>query len=103
MTHNAYTQVSSEMGLIGFFFFIGVFISCFRDLLRLDKTARRLQLKEVRSMMLCILLGLVALSIQYFFDFLEAGGSLLIIARQRCASSSAILKFCSVLEAKSTM
>jgi hypothetical protein len=39
---------------------------------------------------------------QYFFFFeLEEGASLLIIPRQRCASSSAILKFCSVLAARS--
>ena len=41
---------------------------------------------------------------QYFFDVLEAGaGTLLMIARHRCASSSAILKFCSVLDANSRM
>ena len=37
---------------------------------------------------------------QRFFFELE-GASLLIIPRQRCASASAILKFCSVLAAKS--
>src|SRR6185437_5035837 len=36
MPHNSYAQVSSEMGFIGCFLFIGVLVVCFRALIKVD-------------------------------------------------------------------
>jgi O-antigen ligase len=67
-SHNSYVQVSSEMGFVGFFLMISAFGACLAGILKLDRTARRLQLTEIRSMSLCLLLSFTALMIHYFFD-----------------------------------
>jgi len=67
-SHNSYTQISSETGVIGFLIIGAVFVITLRALLKLHRTARRLNLKEVRNMALCLLLSSVALSIHFFFD-----------------------------------
>ncbi|MGC2660748.1 MAG: O-antigen ligase family protein [Bryobacteraceae bacterium] len=67
-SHNSYVQVSSETGIPGFGLFCTVFAICYIQLIRLGKTARRLRLEELRSMSVCALLALVALSIHFFFD-----------------------------------
>lgn len=68
VSHNSYIQVSSETGFVGFFLMLGIFGVCFSLIFKLDRTAKRLDLKELRSMSLCLLLSFVALSIDYFFD-----------------------------------
>lgn len=68
VSHNSYVQVSSELGFPGFFLMLGIFASCLFGILKLDRAARRLGLKDVRSMALCVLLSFVALMIHYFFD-----------------------------------
>ncbi len=68
VSHNAYVQVSSETGFVGFFLLVGIFVACFSTILKLDRTSKRLGLTEVRSMSLCLLLSFVALAIDYFFD-----------------------------------
>ncbi len=67
-SHNSYTQVSSETGIPGFFLIICVFLVTLRALFKLHRKARRLRLKELRSMALCMLLSCVALTIHFFFD-----------------------------------
>jgi O-antigen ligase len=67
-SHNSYVQVSSEMGFVGIFLMVGAFGACLAGILKLDRTARRLQLTEIRSMALCLLLSFTALMIHYFFD-----------------------------------
>ena len=67
-SHNSYTQISSETGLPGFLLLFGVFITCYARLIRLGRAAKRLGLQELHSMALCALLGLIALSIHFFFD-----------------------------------
>jgi O-antigen ligase len=67
-SHNSYVQVSSEMGFVGIGLMIAAFGACFTGILKLDKTARRLNLPEIRSMALCLLLCFTALMIHYFFD-----------------------------------
>ena len=68
MPHNSYAQVSSEMGFIGAFLFIGVLVVCFRALIKVDKRAKRLGLTEIRGMALCMLLALCVMSIHFTFD-----------------------------------
>jgi hypothetical protein len=46
----------------------GVFVTCYIRLIQLGRAARRLGLQEIRTMSLCALLALVALSIHFFFD-----------------------------------
>ncbi|MBV9761335.1 MAG: O-antigen ligase family protein [Acidobacteriaceae bacterium] len=67
-SHNSYVQVSSEMGFVGLAIMVCAFAACLLGILRLDRIARRLQLAEVRSMSLCLLLSFTALMIHYFFD-----------------------------------
>jgi putative inorganic carbon (hco3(-)) transporter len=66
--HNSYAQVSSETGFLGVILFVAVLGYCFRSLLKLDKTAKRLGLTELRSMALCMLLSLCVMSIHFMFD-----------------------------------
>ena len=66
--HNSYAEVSSEMGFVGLILFVAVLGSCFRGLIKLDRTAKRLNLPEVRSMALCMLLALCVMSIHFTFD-----------------------------------
>jgi O-antigen ligase len=67
-SHNAYTEISSETGIPGFLLMVGVFVTCYIRVIRLGRTARRLGLQEIHTMCLCALLGLVALTIHFFFD-----------------------------------
>lgn len=67
-SHNSYVQVSSEMGFVGLGLMVSAFAACLFSILKLDRVARRLQLAEVRSMSLCLLLSFTALMIHYFFD-----------------------------------
>ncbi len=66
--HNSYAEVSSEMGFVGVILFVAVLGSCFRALIKLDRTAKRLNLTEVRSMALCMLLALCVMTIHFTFD-----------------------------------
>jgi O-antigen ligase len=67
-SHNSYTQISSETGVIGFVIMSAVLMFSLGALLKLHRTARRLHLNEVRSMALCMLLSSFALVIHFFFD-----------------------------------
>jgi O-antigen ligase len=67
-SHNSYVQVSSEMGFIGIALMISAFIACLGGILKLNRTARLLNLTEIRGMSLCLLLSFTALMIHYFFD-----------------------------------
>ncbi|MGI8958658.1 MAG: O-antigen ligase family protein [Bryobacteraceae bacterium] len=67
-SHNSYTQISSETGVIGFVIIAAVLIFSLGALLKLHRSARRLRLKEVQSMALCMLLSCLALVIHFFFD-----------------------------------
>lgn len=68
VSHNSFVQVSSETGFGGFFLMIGMFLTSFALILKLDRTAKRLGLAEIRGMSVCLLLSFIALSIDYFFD-----------------------------------
>jgi len=67
-SHNSYTQISSETGLVGFALIFAVFAVTIGELLRLHRTAQRLKLNNVQSMALCMLLSSIALTIHFFFD-----------------------------------
>lgn len=67
-SHNSYTQIASETGLIGFVIISSVLMFSLAALVKLHWTARRLHLEEVQSMALCMLLSCIALGIHFFFD-----------------------------------
>jgi O-antigen ligase len=68
-THNTYTQVSSESGIPGFIFFVSAIIACIRMNYRVYKqTARIKGLEDYAAVSLCMLLSVVAFSVNAFFD-----------------------------------
>jgi O-antigen ligase len=101
-SHNSYTQISSETGVLGFLIIVAVFAVTLSGLLKLHRTARRLNLKEVQSMALCMLLSSIALSIHFFFDAIPydfylpmvagLGTSLVCTARPLVAEAEASLR-----------
>ncbi len=101
-SHNSYTQISSETGVLGFLIILAVFAVTLSALLKLHRTARRLNLKEVQSMALCMLLSSIALSIHFFFDAMPyefylpmvagLGTSLVCTARPLIAEAEARLR-----------
>ena len=67
-SHNSFTQISSETGLIGFGIILAVFVTCYSQLLKLNNAARRHRLGELQDISICCLLAFAVLSIQFFFD-----------------------------------
>ncbi len=66
--HNSYAQVSSETGFIGVILFVATLGYCLRALLKVNKAAKRLQLEEIRSLSLCMLLALCVMCLHFLFD-----------------------------------
>jgi O-antigen ligase len=68
VTHNSYTQVSSEEGLPALFFFVGVLITCLLSTRRLYKGAITKTQPELGSLAYCLFLSLVTFAVSAFFD-----------------------------------
>lgn len=67
-SHNTYTEVSSELGIPGFFFFTGMLAWCFRQTAGLYRRARQVPgQRQVASMAFCLFLSLLTFSITTFF------------------------------------
>ena len=67
VTHNAYTQVSSECGLPAFFFFVGGLGSTILLVLRTYRTAKREGYAEIADACFCYLLSLTGFLVALFF------------------------------------
>lgn len=68
-THNTYTQVSSETGLPGLFLYLGLVISGFRAVIRLERTARREnRFLETAQLARALLFALLAFAVTSFFS-----------------------------------
>jgi O-antigen ligase len=68
-THNAYTQVSSELGIPGLIFFLGAVGGCIKGLLRVrKKAAESPQFKEIHGTATCLLLAFLAFAFTSFFS-----------------------------------
>ncbi len=68
-THNAYTQVSSETGIIGAVLYIGVVITCFRSIIRLERESRKHKsLLELTRMCQAMLFALTSFAVTAFFS-----------------------------------
>jgi O-antigen ligase len=67
-THNSYTQVASEMGLIGFILYTGILCSCWRRLKRTRKVLRDIPaLRPLFRITWCVTFSLVVYSIGTIF------------------------------------
>ncbi|MFL6352125.1 MAG: O-antigen ligase family protein [Bryobacteraceae bacterium] len=101
-SHNSYTQISSETGLIGLVIISAVLMFSLGALFKLHRSARRLGLKEVQNMALCMLLSSLALMIHFFFDAIAyefylpmvagLGSSLVCTSRPLIAEAKALLR-----------
>lgn len=68
-THNTYTQVSSESGIPGFIFFVSAIIACIRMNYRVYRQTSRIKgLEDYAAVSLCMLLSIIAFSVDAFFD-----------------------------------
>jgi len=68
VSHNAYTQVSSEMGLVGLFFYIGAIVSTFRDVLWMRRNSKGEPSGYAYSLSLALLFSLVGVVVNFFFS-----------------------------------
>lgn len=67
-THNAYTQVSSEIGIPAFLFFIGIFISALRTLSRLHRRLRQYaHLRQLALASFALYFSVLAFGVSAFF------------------------------------
>jgi O-antigen ligase len=69
-SHNSYTQISSETGLVGFALVSAIFLICLWQVFKINRAARQLELADLRDMSLCVLLSVSTLAIHFFFDSL---------------------------------
>jgi O-antigen ligase len=70
VTHNAYTQVSSEMGLVGFVFYMGVLLTTALSLRRIRKRIRGIpHLRPAYYIASCLLVSWVSYCVFSVFDY----------------------------------
>ena len=68
-THNTYTQVSSENGIPGLILYLALLITCFRAVIRLERTARGQKgQEEVAEMGRALLFALIGFAVTSFFS-----------------------------------
>jgi O-antigen ligase len=68
VSHNSYTQVSSELGLPGILLLLAIFGTAFRQVWRVDRAARQLGRQDIRQTAFVLLLALTVLSVHFCFD-----------------------------------
>lgn len=88
VTHNSYTQISSECGIPALLFYLGTIISTFWLLRKIRKKALKLGEDEIVTATFCITIGLFAysaacvfLSLGYMFQFPAVSGLVIAIWR----------------------
>ncbi len=68
-THNTYTQVSSELGLPGFFLYFGTLVMCLRSMRSVYKQTRyRDDLADLANMSYCLWLSMLGFSVSTLFS-----------------------------------
>jgi O-antigen ligase len=68
-THNSYTQVSSEMGLVGLVFYLGMLLTTGRDLRRVRNSVAGIpHLRSLNRMASCLFVSWVGYCVFSFFD-----------------------------------
>ena len=89
LTHNTFTEVSSECGIPAFVFFVAGIVSTFRLLNSVHREARRrTDCNDIRNAAFCAMLGLVGfcvaisfLDFAYFFYLPAMGGLAILLSR----------------------
>jgi O-antigen ligase len=66
-THNTYTQISSESGLLGLFAYLGVLFMAIRSNFRLYRLASRHRQTTLANMAFCLLIALTSYSVTSLF------------------------------------
>jgi O-antigen ligase len=68
MSHNSYTQVSSELGFPGFLILLSIYAAGFVQIWRMDRDARRAGRDDVRQICTALFVALLVLSLHFCFD-----------------------------------
>jgi O-antigen ligase len=68
VSHNSYTQVSSELGLPGILLLLAIYATAFRQVWRIDRAAKRRGREDVRQTSFVLLIALAVLCIHFCFD-----------------------------------
>jgi O-antigen ligase len=68
VSHNSYTQVSSELGLPGLLLLLALYATGFRQILRINGEAKRAGRDDVRQMAFALLIALTVLCVHFCFD-----------------------------------
>ncbi len=68
VSHNSYTQVSSELGLPGILMLIALYATAFREIWRIDRVAKRLGREDIRQFSLVLMSALTVLCVHFCFD-----------------------------------
>jgi O-antigen ligase len=68
VSHNSYTQVSSELGLPGILLLLAIYFVAWRQVSRLDKAAKRLRREDIRQFAFALRVALIVLCVHFCFD-----------------------------------
>jgi O-antigen ligase len=68
VSHNSYTQVSSELGIPGLFILLAIYVIAWTHLTRFDKAAKRLDREDLRQTVFTLRVALIILCIHFCFD-----------------------------------
>jgi O-antigen ligase len=68
VSHNSYTQVSSELGIPGILLLLAIYVTAFRQVWRVGRAARRQGREDVWQTSFVLLLGLTVLCVHFCFD-----------------------------------
>ena len=68
VSHNSYTQVSSELGLPGILLLLAIYATAFRQVWRIHRAAKRRGREDVRQTSFVLLIALAVLCIHFCFD-----------------------------------
>ena len=68
VSHNGYTQVSSELGLPGVLILLAIYVTAFRQIARINRAAKRAGREDVRQLAFTLFISLVVLVVHFCFD-----------------------------------
>ncbi|HXE13751.1 MAG TPA: O-antigen ligase family protein [Bryobacteraceae bacterium] len=68
VSHNSYTQVSSELGFPGILLLLAIYVVAWRQLSRIDKASKRLGREDIRQVAFALRVALVVLCVHFCFD-----------------------------------
>jgi O-antigen ligase len=68
VSHNSYTQVSSELGFPGILLLLTIYVTAWRQLWQIDRAAKRSERDDIRRLAFALRVALVILCIHFCFD-----------------------------------